>query len=80
MKRIFRRRFFASQSGNRKSKTCGERRRTIENPKWVGCLAILLVLTGWVRMVDAQQPGTIFRIGYLDSSTASGSAVLVEAL
>ena len=29
--------------------------------------------------VDAQQPGKIFRIGFLDSSTASGSAVLVEA-
>src|SRR5438105_10535291 len=28
---------------------------------------------------DAQQPGKIFRIGYLDNSTASGSAVLVDA-
>jgi putative ABC transport system substrate-binding protein len=28
---------------------------------------------------DAQQPGKIFRIGFLDNSTASGSAVLVEA-
>ena len=27
----------------------------------------------------AQQPGKIFRIGFLDSSTASGSAVLLEA-
>jgi len=29
--------------------------------------------------VHAQQPGKILRIGFLDSSTASGSAVLVEA-
>src|SRR5262245_45936601 len=29
---------------------------------------------------DVQQTGKIFRIGYLDPSTASGSAVLVEAL
>ena len=29
--------------------------------------------------LDAQQPGKIFRIGFLDASTASGSAVLVEA-
>jgi putative tryptophan/tyrosine transport system substrate-binding protein len=29
--------------------------------------------------VEAQQPGKVFRIGFLDSSTASGSAVLVEA-
>ena len=28
---------------------------------------------------DAQQPGKILRIGFLDASTASGSAVLVEA-
>ena len=28
---------------------------------------------------EAQQTGKIFRIGFLDSSTASGSAVLVEA-
>ena len=27
---------------------------------------------------EAQQPGKIFRIGYLDASTASGSAVLVD--
>ena len=28
---------------------------------------------------EAQQPGKIFRIGFLDGSTASGSAVLVDA-
>jgi putative ABC transport system substrate-binding protein len=30
-------------------------------------------------MAQAQQPGKIFRIGFLDGSTASGSAVLLEA-
>ena len=30
-------------------------------------------------LADAQQPGKIFRIGFLDESTASGSAVLVDA-
>jgi putative ABC transport system substrate-binding protein len=29
--------------------------------------------------VEAQQPGKVFRIGYLDASTASGMAVLVDA-
>jgi putative ABC transport system substrate-binding protein len=29
--------------------------------------------------VDAQQPGKIFRIGFLDGSTASGNAVMVDA-
>ena len=32
-----------------------------------------------LRPADAQQPGKIFRIGFLDNSTASGSAVLLEA-
>jgi putative ABC transport system substrate-binding protein len=71
MHNAFRVRFGISVSDNRKSK--------IQNRKWVGCLAILLLLTGWVRMVDAQQTGKIARIGFLDVSTASGSAVLVEA-
>jgi putative ABC transport system substrate-binding protein len=30
-------------------------------------------------ITEAQQPGKIFRIGFLDASTASGSAVLVDA-
>src|SRR4030095_15181248 len=38
--------------------------------------AVLLALCG---SVDAQQTGKIFRIGFLDPGTASGSAVLVEA-
>jgi putative tryptophan/tyrosine transport system substrate-binding protein len=32
-----------------------------------------------VSLADAQQPGRIFRIGFLDNSTASGSVVLVDA-
>src|SRR4249920_1316610 len=32
-----------------------------------------------VSLADAQQTGKIFRIGFLDASTASGSAVLVNA-
>ncbi len=39
--------------------------------------ALLLALTA--SAAHAQQPGKIFRIGFLDASTASGSAVLVEA-
>ena len=38
--------------------------------------ALLFALCG---SVDAQQPGKIFRIGFLDGSTAAGSAVLLEA-
>src|SRR5215831_9364235 len=40
-------------------------------------LTLLLLVT--VTFAEAQQAGKVFRIGYLDSSTASGSAVLVDA-
>jgi putative ABC transport system substrate-binding protein len=65
-------RFLGSFSDNLKSK--------IENRKWVGCLAIVLLLTVSLRMAEAQQTGKIFRMGILDPSTASGSAVFWEAL
>ena len=38
--------------------------------------AMLFALCG---SVDAQQTGKVFRIGFLDLSTASGMAVLVDA-
>ena len=79
MKKILRRRFFGPQSDNRKSKTCAEQRRSIQNLKWLGLsiIAFMLVVAGAVA--QAQQTAKLFRIGFLDSSTASGSAVLVEA-
>ena len=42
-------------------------------------LALCAMLFALCCPADAQQPGKIFRIGFLDESTASGSAVLVEA-
>ena len=42
----------------------------------IALCAILFALCG---SVDAQQTGKVFRIGFLDASTASGSAVLVDA-
>ena len=58
-------------SGNRKSK--------IQNRKWAGLFAIVVALAVCGARVDAQQAGKIFRIGFLDNSTASGIAVLSEA-
>ncbi len=75
MKVISSKRVSDSCSDNRQSKIQKRPRR----PKWVGCLAILLLLMGWVRMVDAQQAGKVLRIGFLDASTASGMAVLINA-
>jgi putative tryptophan/tyrosine transport system substrate-binding protein len=42
-------------------------------------LALCSMLLAPCSGVDAQQQGKIFRIGFLDPSTASGSAVLVDA-
>jgi len=72
MTKIFRIAFDWLRSDNRKSK--------IENLKWGWGFAIVLAfsLCGAV-VVGAQQPGKVFRIGFLDASNASGSAVLVDA-
>jgi len=51
-------------SGNRKSKACTELRRSIENPKWAGLIAIVVALTVCGARAEAQQP-KIPRIGYL---------------
>ena len=64
--------------GNRKSKACPEPCRRIKNRKLVGIVAVIFVFALFGAVADAQQAGTIFRVGYLDPSTASGSAVLLE--
>jgi hypothetical protein len=42
-------------------------------------LTLCAMLLAFFSSVDAQQAGKMFRIGFLDSSTPSGIAVLVEA-
>ena len=66
-------------SDNRKSKTCPELSRRIQNQKWAGVFAIVAALTPCAARTDAQQTGKIFRIGFLDPSTPSGMAVMVDA-
>ncbi|MGH9425074.1 MAG: ABC transporter substrate-binding protein, partial [Terriglobia bacterium] len=75
MKKQFFLRFSGFQSDNRQSKIEKRPRRR----KWVECLAILLLLAGWLQVAAAQQTGKIFRIGFLDGSTASGMGVLLDA-
>jgi putative ABC transport system substrate-binding protein len=54
----------------------GESRKNMKRKITVFTLcAMLFALCG---SVDAQQTGKIFRIGFLDPSNASGSAVLVD--
>jgi len=64
-------RIFSSHSDNRKSK--------IQNLKWGGVVAIVVTFAMCGAVAQAQQAGKIFRIGFLDSSTAAGSAVLIDA-
>src|SRR5215471_7064536 len=45
----------------------------------VSCLALVAMMFALGLPVEAQQTGKVARIGYLDGSTASGSAVLLEA-
>ena len=47
--------------------------------KKITVLTLCAMLFALCVSADAQQPGKIFRIGFLDNSTASGSAVLVDA-
>src|SRR5215468_1845319 len=46
--------------------------------KEITFLALCVMLLALCTSAEAQQAGKIFRIGYLDPSTVSGSAVLVE--
>src|SRR4030095_13423755 len=62
---------FRPQSDNRISK--------IKVLKWVRLSIFVFVLVVVGPMAAAQKTEKILRIGYLDNSTASGSAVLVEA-
>jgi putative ABC transport system substrate-binding protein len=50
----------------------------IQKLKWLGVVAIAFTSAFDAAEASAPQPGKIFRIGFLDQSTASGSAVLVE--
>src|SRR5262245_10727392 len=48
-------------------------------PRKITVVVLSAVLVALSVPVDAQQAGKIFRIGFLDPSTASGSAVLFDA-
>ncbi len=71
MKEKSRLRVLNSWSDNRKSK--------IQNQKLVRNVSLVLTFAMCGAAVEAQQPGKMVRIGFLDNSTASGMAVLVDA-
>src|ERR1043165_72843 len=61
------------------SKSSGNRRSKIQNLKWLGFFAFVVALAVCGATAEAQQTGKIFRIGFLDASTASANAVLLDA-
>ena len=63
---------------NRKSKTCPELCRRIQNLKWAGFLAILVLLLGCVGMAEAQQPPKVPRIGFLSGGSPTTSPARYE--
>jgi ABC transporter substrate binding protein len=67
-----------SLSDNRKSKTCGEQRRTIQNRKLVRIVALLVTLALGGAVVEAQQTTKVPRIGFLGTSSASFLSARIE--
>ena len=79
MNKTFWNRFLDSSSDNRKSKTCTERRRSIQNLKWAGLFAIVVALTVCGARAEAQQAGKVYRIGYLQTSSREPLLHLTKA-
>ncbi|MBI4490327.1 MAG: ABC transporter substrate-binding protein [Deltaproteobacteria bacterium] len=78
MHKKFRIRFGFSLSDNRKSKTCTEPRRSIQNRKWGGIVAIGVTFALCGAVAEAQQPKKIPRIGYLTGVSLSADSPRVE--
>jgi len=72
MQKNFRNRLGFFCSDNRKSK--------IQNLKWAGLIASVVLFVGVVEMAQAQQPKKIPRIGYLTAVSLSANAARIEAL
>jgi len=68
-----------SSSDNRKSKTCTELSRSIQNRKWAGVVGILILILGWVGMAQAQQAKKVPRIGLLSPFSPSATALWHQA-
>src|SRR6266487_3743986 len=87
MNEIFPIRFLDCPSDNLKpvlsevegSKTCPEPRRRIQNLKWVGIFAVLVLFLRCVSMLEAQQPTKIPRIGVLTGASLSSQVARNEA-
>ena len=61
------------------SKTCPESRRSIQNLKWGGVVAIAVAFTLCGAAAEAQQPKKVTPIGYLATPSLSANAARIEA-
>jgi putative tryptophan/tyrosine transport system substrate-binding protein len=66
-----------SPKGEEEEERTGKERN--EMKRTTGVLALSAMLFALCGSVGAQQPGKVFRIGFLDASNASGMAVLIDA-
>ena len=73
-------RWLDSFSDNRKSKTCTELSRSIQNRKLVGIVALVVTFTFGGAVALAQQPKKVTRIGYLSSFDPASESDRAEAI
>jgi len=66
-------------SDNRKSKTCTELSRSIQNRKLVGIVALVVTFAMCGVVAQAQQAGKVPRIGILELGSPSASASQIKA-
>ena len=78
MKQKLLRRFLSFRSDNRKSKTCPEPSRRIQNRKLAGVVAIGITLAMCGAVAQAQQPAKVPRIAFLAGGSRSGDSLLIE--
>ncbi len=64
---------------NRKSKTCPEQRRRIQNLKWAGIVTIGVAFAMCGAVAQAQQPTKVIRLGFLIATSASTEKSRIEA-
>jgi ABC transporter substrate binding protein len=80
MNRRFWVRWLDSFSDNRKSKTCTELSRSIQNRKLVGLVALVVTFTFGGAVATAQQPKNVTRIGYLSAFEPTTESTRSEAI
>jgi len=80
MTKTFSVRVQGSYSGNRKSKTRAESRRSIQNLKWAGLVAIALTFVFGGAVAQAQQPKKVPLLGYLSSADRAFESARAEGI